>query len=519
MKILPRPKFTLLIILVVFSRCDKDVIVVKDPTQQVPVSKPETKSISNARINAWEAPFNLHASDSPSDVVSKLQNAIQYATTNNKELIIEKGTYTINGQITFPSGTYVDFSGSEFKRESGTGAGDIFTMFTNADHINGNNSITIKNLVINGNRVVDGLSSAFFSQRFSGLHLSAVSNSKLYKITVTETVNEEVTAGGIFFTDNCYNIDAYELTAYNNDRTGIIIEGCSNIRIYGSLTFNNMGSGISTGSALRCEYHNIVSYHNGFYPEHTWGEIDPPNGSQYRYSNVSINGLYSKINGVLTYDCTGSGLVIGHMTPGHSGDYSIVDNVESFGCELDGITVSNSKHVLMSNLHVYDNLRNNVQIYENSSAVQILNANIHGYNSVNGVARGGQGIIIVGGSNYNLNNINTYDNMFQGIFISGADGVSIGSEVNAYNNGRVNDYLPLSSQDIWTAGIEAQNASRIYINGSKAFSNQTSNITQNYGIILSNINTAKVIYAQCYGNGIQNTVKELGYNTGIQIID
>jgi hypothetical protein len=505
------------------SNCQKESAEIKKPqSSDNPVST-DNEGGSAERINAWEAPFNLTESDIPSNVVSKLQSAINFASLNNKELIVEKGTYTIDGPITFPSGVNVDFSGAEFKREPGTGPGDIFTMFANGDVVNGNDNITIKNLKINGNKIIDNLDPVVYAHRFSGLRFIKVTNSKLYRITATQTVNAEISewnntsAGGIFFDTGCNNINCYELDAYDNDRTGIMINFASNIRIYGSLTYNNAGSGISSGDAPRCEYYDIISYHNGYYPEHSWGSPASP----YHYSNVSVNGHYSKVNGVLTYDCTGSGLVLGHPgSVGNSSDYSIVDNVESYGNELEGITVSNSKHVLMSNLHIYDNLRNNIQIYDSSSAVQIQNAVVHGYNAVGGVAKGGQGIIIIGGSNYNLNNINAYNNFGQGIYISGTTGVSIGSEVNAYNNGQVNLYRQPNNHDIWTAGIEVYNASKLYVNGTKTFSDQPSgSITQKYGIILQSVNTARVNYAQSYGNGTQNAVKELGTNTDVTIVN
>src|SRR5688572_19600655 len=90
-----------------------------EPIGGTPSSKAKEKQLPNEydsdeRIHAWEAPFNLTDSDIPSNVVSKLQDAIDYAAQNNKELIIEKGVYTIDSTITFPSGVDVDFSGAEF---------------------------------------------------------------------------------------------------------------------------------------------------------------------------------------------------------------------------------------------------------------------------------------------------------------------------------------------------------------------------------------------------------------------
>lgn len=505
------------------SGCQQDPIVVTNPASNGKIKQfVDDKEVE--RIYAWQAPYSLTDGDIPSNVVSKLQNAINDAAQQNKQLILEKGTYTIDSTITFPSGADVDFGGSEFVREPGTASGDIFTMFTNADHTKGNTDITIKDLKINGNKNADSLVATTWWHCFSGLELNKVSNSKLYRITVTQTVNTElngIPASGIFFQNGCNNIDCYELTCYEVDRTAIYINASSNIRIYGSLTYNNYGTGIACDNSPRCEFNNITSYHNGFYPGHIWGEVNPPEERSYRYSNLSINGTHAKVNNVITYDCTGSGLVLGHPgSPTVSADYAIVNNVESFGCELDGITISNSKHALLSNLNVHDNLRNNIQVYDSSSHIQIQNASIHGYNAVAGVPKGGQGIKITGGAGHNLNNLNIYNNFGQGIYITQTTGpVSIGSEVNAYNNGMYNYYQQPGNHNLWTAGIEAQNASHIYINNSKAFSNQPSGgITQKYGIILQNVTTARINYPQCYGNGIQNAVKQLGTNTDVVIL-
>ena len=272
-------------------------------------------------------------------------------SSSSVRLIIEKGIYEINAQITFPSDIYIDFGGAEFKRQSG----DIFDMFTNNDHVNGDTNLTIKNLTINGNKIQDALTAVNPAHRFSGFKFVKVKHSKLQNISVTQTVNREIqtstntSAGGIYFTDSCNNINCYELNAYDNDRTGILIDRSQEIRIFGSLTHDNGGSGISSFIAPRYEYYDIISHDNGFFPDYVWGD---PNNTNYHYSNVSVNGVNSKVSGVLTYHCTGTGLNIGHSDPeGNKSDFTIVSNIESYGNELEGITITNSDQVIMSNLN------------------------------------------------------------------------------------------------------------------------------------------------------------------------
>ena len=510
--------------LVFLTSCEKE-----DPENQIINSDGSNIPNSYERINAWEPPFNLTDSLTAGNVVIALQQAIDSAHYNNKRLIIEKGNYEINAQITFPSDIYIDFSDAEFIRESGP----VFDMFTNDDHVNGNNNITINNLVINGNETnFDYLHRVIESNRFSGLKFTSVTNSELQNISVKNTVNGEVqennidtTAGGILFTKNCENINCYSIDAYNNNGTGILIVRSNKIRIYGSTTYDNGGSGISSYIAPRCEYYNLTSYHNGHFNNFIWGifNCSPKDTKDHdnnygcaNFSNISVNGDYSKIDGVLTYEATGSGLNIGHpYNPGNpesadnKSDYTIVDNVESYGNQLEGISIFNSKHVIMSNLNVHNNLRNNINITAGSSNVQIQNAVIHGYSrGLNGIRSGGSGIRIDYGGGHNINNIEAYDNWGAGIYIRKTTiPVSLGSEVNCYNNGQMNI---LGSKNPYTSSIHLQDTNQVYINGSKAYSTQAyGSITQKYGIILQSVKDVRVTHPVIYGNGTSNNVLQL----------
>ena len=77
----------------------------------------------------------------------------------------------------------------------------------------------------------------------------------------------------------------------------------SKIRIYGSITYDNGGSGISSYIAPRCEYYNLTSYNNGHFNDFIWGIFNfsannPKNESNNygcaNFSNISVNGDYSK---------------------------------------------------------------------------------------------------------------------------------------------------------------------------------------------------------------------------------
>jgi len=487
-----------LLIPVFFLNCSTEEV---NPLEELENSDSDN---STKLIYSWEAPFNLTDSDTPANVVTKLQQAIDHAHTSNKKLIIEKGSYVINGQITFPSNIDIDFSGAEFKRESGTATGDIFDMFTNDDHVNGNSDISISNLTIDGNKDVDNLTPTNAAHRFSGLALSKVSNSTLKNITVNNTTNGEAQfdiqsqnpASAIFFTNNCYNINCYELNAYHNNLTGININNSQKIRIYGSITSDNGGSGIGSRNADFCEFQNITSFNNGFTPHLT-----------ALYSNVSINGENCKVNNVTTYNCTGSGLNIGHDNTEAKADFTIVDNVESYENGISGISVVGSKHILLSNINLHNNKKDNLIIKDNSSKVQVNNAIVWGYYNKNNEIIGRYGIRIESGGGHNINNATIYDNFYVGIgVLNVTGGVSIGSEVFIYNNGRADEFnAPTGNPNHKSSGIRIQNSNRCFVNGTKIFSDEPSGqISQDYGIQIIGGNQHRITYPEIWGNALND---------------
>ena len=292
---------------------------------------------------------------------------IQSAINNNvgKKLIFDKKTYVISKTIKIPSNIEIDFSNSIIKRKAGTSA---FDMIVNSDNLKGNHNIVIKNLIIDGNKDIDNFIAMNVNNRFSGLKLENVKNSKLENITVKGTVNGEnqgdvtskVPAAGIYFLKS-KNIQCQEINGYNNDRTAIFINQ-SKVKINHSTTYNNLGSGISGTHANDSEYYNIVSYNNG-------------------YSNVSINGLRSKVSNVKTFGSKFSGLNVGHE--GVPSDNSTISNVESFKNSYEGLTIAGSKSVYANNIIVYDNVRTNIWVFRNSNA-SILQ-NIVSKNPISGI--------------------------------------------------------------------------------------------------------------------------------------
>ena len=339
---------------------------------------------------------------SPTDITTEIQEAIDNSVMLNKKLVLDQATYIINSTIWIPSDADIDFGGSTIKRESGMQVemlGAIFDMIVNINFDTvGNENITLQNLIIDGNAF--GIGNIHRdTMRFSGLKLSRVRDSRLENITVINTINAEHRygltghpAGGIFFY-KCDSISCYGLNAYNNNLTGIIIRESKNIKIDGSITKDNQGTGIGTIDADFCEFINITSYNNGFQTSMS-GKL---------FSNISINGENCIVKNVTTYDCaSGSGLIIGHDGDISNADYTVVDSVESYHNAGDGITVRNSTDVELSHIWSHNNQGPNLRLNETTHDANIVDAHLYGYYDTLGITKGGYGLRIEGGSGHTI---------------------------------------------------------------------------------------------------------------------
>lgn len=381
------------------------------------------------------------------NVVSEINSIIANAVANNLKVKFKKKVYDIDSPILLPDNVYVDFNRAVIRRKAGV---RHFDLVKNADETNGNTGIVIKDLRLDGNKAADNLSAANDNDRFSGLKLTKVSNSKLYNVDVQNTINGEqfqtTPASGIFLV-NCTDIDGYNLDGSYNDRTAIFLWNCTRVRIFGSDTHHNAGSGISSDLANECEYYGIKSHDNG-------------------YSNVSVNGLKSIVDGVRTYNSQYSGLNIGHN--GFPSDETVISNVVSYSNTYDGVTFGGTTHAQLLNAVVYSNQRDNIRVFDNSSDITL--ANIKSRDSV------GSGLRIYTGKNHLIDNAHFYRNNAHGIYIdSGVSGVKIGTNVKCYNNGQSTAGM---------AGILLSQATNCEVNRAECYDDQATK-TQAYGLWIS----------------------------------
>ncbi|UTW67545.1 hypothetical protein KFE94_05390 [bacterium SCSIO 12643] len=483
--------------------------------------EPKIKEVENNSntIYAAEAPYYFTATSNCSNNRIDLQSLIDIAAANNKRLVIEKDVYCIDGSLNIPSNIEIDFSGSTIVRETNTNPILVFDMIVNKTPSIGNKHITLKNLIIDGQYQIDNLSNNTDAQGsggdlFSGLKLENCTQSKLENITVKNTVNAEedvdTPAAGIFITD-CSYIECNKINGYYNLGTAIIVYESNNITIHESKTENNLGTGLSTILSDFCSLYNLTSHNNGHFQYTTsQGQIE-----ERVYSNISINGKYSQINGVITSNASGSGLNIGHPANptylnGTPADFTIIDNVFSFHNSIEGITIRNTNDLLLSNIHVQENFRNNLLISNNSSRIKINNIISNGYYVDNVLSKGvqrnsnqyGHGISILGGGGHSINNASIYNNYKSGIYIENVNGgASINGGSQIFNNGKL---LADNVNEI-KSGIHIVNSYFCRINAAKIYDDQsTSNKTQDYGIYVSGGGNNKTIYSDIFWNIIND---------------
>lgn len=342
-----------------------------------------------------------------------LQKAIDSSSQSKKPLVFNTTdrSYFISSTIKIPSDIEIDFNNNTIYRDTKHG---VFDMFTNNNHRTGNTNIKLMNLKIHGNKDVDSRNAINYKDRFSGIYLYNVTSTELNKIEVSYTVNgEEQKDGnraGIMF-EKCSNITAKNLNGHHNDRTAIYILN-SSVKIYGSYTHNNKGSGISGNNSYNSEYYNIKTHNNG-------------------YSQLSINGINNKASFIDAYNGAKgySNINIGHNIKSADASGTIISNINSYNSEGWGLTVSGSSNITISDAIIHGNKGKNIYIIDNSNKITILNSKIF--------KGGSTGVYLKSGTGHKIDNSEIYDNGSHGVEVASSASVYLGPSVKVYNNGKV----------------------------------------------------------------------------------
>jgi hypothetical protein len=271
-----------------------------------------------------------------------IQAAVNYSAANNLVLTGFLPAYFID-QVTIPSGFKCDLHNAQMVRISGTTPKD---MWINADIVNGNTGLDIRNVRFDGRRQLNSLTNVTVAHRFCGLRLVKCSG-YLENIRADNTVNGEVqaegTRGGIML-DRSVDIRAYRLFADGTAGTGVFPYQGKNY-IQGVWTKNNTGSGFTSSGSDDNDFHHIYSDGSG-------------------YSGVSVNGLkmrcsfLSSKNSPLNY----AGVNIGHDADGNRATGSQISNVMVESALGWGIVVTGSPNVIGTAWKATGSTSNNLRV-------------------------------------------------------------------------------------------------------------------------------------------------------------
>ncbi len=415
--------------------------------------------------------------DGTTDDATAIQAAITYVASLGKWLVWDKRTYLIGTALTIPSGALIDWGGATVKRKAGSINGGAATQMMKATSISG---LKMKNLIIDGNKDANSLVAGTSAHRFGGLVLDTVTSSRLENIAVTGTVNAEDTAG-IYLTA-CTDVDLINCDGYSNDRSAIYFTGCDRITIRGSLTYSNLGSGVTSSDSDDCGYYDLISHDND-------------------YSCVSISGLRCKGDNIHVYNGQSAyaGLNIGHDAASNRGDYSIITNVHAHDCAGWGITVVGSAGVQLRGIDVYNNATQGVYVFSNSTKCIIDGATVRSTTT-------GNGIYINSGTGHKISNAEVFSNATSGINIGTSVAVDIDSSVRCYNNGAVTSAN--------SAGIILNAATNCRVEA-ECFDDQGTP-TQESGLWLAGGSGHRIVNAYIHDNKTNN-YRETSSPTGVSI--
>lgn len=373
----------------------------------------------------------------------------------------KRTTYELTTSINIPDNAEVDFNSCIIKRKTGSG---VFDLVKNSNQTTGNININVYNLNLDGNKNADSLVNSNSAHRFSGLKFKNVTGFKLNNIDVINTCSAEIQAEG----NNAGTLielsegEAVNINGSYNAGTAVLLVN-SKVKISGSKTHDNTGSGISSYASDDCKYFDIETYNNG-------------------YSNLSVNGRRSIVNNVTSYGSAYSGVNIGHND--QSSDDTQLSNIISYNNGYEGLTIAGCSNIQGTNIIVYGNARNNIRIFDGATKTKLLNIDCHN-------SAGGQGILYESGEGHLIDNAKVYANHTSGINVGTGAKVKIGNNVECFNNGRV-----VSTN---SAGVIFNNASGCEIGTAKLYDNQTTK-TQESGLWIAGGSGHKVFLLTAENN-------------------
>jgi parallel beta-helix repeat protein len=370
-----------------------------------------TLANGNVAVLQHDGIVNVRQFGAKGDGTTDDAGAIQSCITNHTVLsfVNDEYNYAIASTLTVPSGKTILGQGASLTRKIGSGA---FDLLANSDQVGGNTDIVIDGLRVDGNKDADTLIVDNVADRFSGISFIGVTgDSNISECTVTGTINAEE-HGGIYV-ENCVGVSITGNIASANDRTGIVVFGNIDCVFNNNKSYSNSGSGISGGGNTDCIYSKNYTYSNG---------------SGGTYTGLNGTGSRSKIINNISHSNTGSGINVGEST--FRSDEALIQGNTCYSNTLEGFTVGYSDNVSLIGNLAYDNVRNNVRIFNGSNGCKVADNTIID-------SAGGHGILINEGLRHSISRNNLSGNANSGLYVSTAatDGICIDNICT--NNGAI----------------------------------------------------------------------------------
>lgn len=282
------------------------------------------------------------AAPSPTGTASVDTAAILACLATSGKVRLAPGTYKITpGLVTLTSNTELEGAGRGITILQAAANSSDNPILQNADIVNGNTQIAVRNLTLDGNKANQSGDNGKHGIWFQRVGNSVLSNVECKNVDghgiridgqgvvtrvwhLSDVVTHDNSQIGLYMTFSMRNIEYSNITAFNNGSHGVELDHseakATNIDSYG-----NTGRGIFIRNVFGCVYNNLhasLNQQDGIYVQ---GLVDSVGANWYAASNSQAGlNLYNEItfsgDNTLSYGITNNA-VISNIWAGHRIDF------------------------------------------------------------------------------------------------------------------------------------------------------------------------------------------------------
>ncbi len=306
-------------------------------------------------------------------------------------------------------------------------------------------------------------------------------NITLENVSCRGTVSSEVQPNGIIqaciVVENAYNVTLNKLSVFENVGSGLLLWNGQRIKVTGGKFFDNVkGSGITGGGFSNILIKDNIAYNNS-------------------YTNISVNGVNSLIEGNTSYESGIHGVTLGHAQEHSRADNVILRGNIIHSNRIAGICLTNAANAVVTDNTVTDNLNEGILLFWKSEVSNINAGNVLIQN--NRIANNNfYGIRMTWGHDNQIVGNIFVDNGKEDIWINGENGKPV-SDVIIADNEFINQFGAKDDVTISnTTGVQCLN---------NTLRNETSSIPLGF--------TAKSSHVIVSGNNFYNYSNPSRYKT------